>query len=148
MRLPPILKIGRPHEGIDSAAPTGTPVWSVAGGQVIVAGWQGGFGRLVKIRHQNGYVSSYAHLSRYADGLRVGDRVEQKQVIGYVGQTGLATGPHVCFRVQRNGKYVDPVRLRVPAGVPIGRTQLAQFRASRDARLAELAGQRRVADGQ
>jgi murein DD-endopeptidase MepM/ murein hydrolase activator NlpD len=147
-RRHPILKITRPHRGIDYAASIGTPVMSVADGVVIQRSWTGGNGNLVKVRHQNGYVSSYAHLSRYADGLRVGDRVEQKQVIGYVGRTGLATGPHVCFRIQRNGKYVDPVRLRVPAGQPIGKAQLAQFRASRDARLAELKGQRRVADGQ
>jgi len=108
----------------------------------------GGNGNLVQIRHENGYVSFYAHLSRYADGLRVGDRVEQKQVIGYVGQTGLATGPHVCFRVQRNGKYVDPSRLKMPAGIPIARAQVPAFRATRDARLAELAGQRRLADGE
>ena len=147
-RRHPILKITRPHHGVDYAASIGTPVLAVADGVVVKRNWTGGNGNLVQVRHQNGYLSSYAHLSRYADGLRVGDRVEQKQVIGYVGQTGLATGPHVCFRIQRNGKYVDPVRLRVPVGQPIGKAQLAQFRASRDARLAELAGQRRVADGQ
>ena len=146
-RRHPILKITRPHRGIDYAASIGTPVWSVADGVVIQRRWTGGNGNLVKIRHENGYVSSYAHLSRYADGLRVGDRVEQKQVIGYAGQTGLATGPHVCFRIQRNGKYVDPSRLRMPSGVPIAKAQVPVFRASRDLLLAELAGQRRVADG-
>jgi murein DD-endopeptidase MepM/ murein hydrolase activator NlpD len=147
-RRHPILKITRPHRGIDYAASIGTPVWSVADGVVIQRRWEGGNGNLVKIRHENGYVSSYAHLSRYADGLRVGDRVEQKQVIGYAGQTGLATGPHVCFRIQRNGKYVDPVRLRMPAGVAIAKAQVPVFRATRDLLLAELAGQHRVADGQ
>jgi murein DD-endopeptidase MepM/ murein hydrolase activator NlpD len=107
-RRHPILKITRPHRGIDYAASIGTPVMSVADGVVVQRSWTGGNGNLVQIRHANGYVSSYAHLSRYADGLRVGDRVEQKQVIGFVGQTGLATGPHVCFRIQKNGKYVDP----------------------------------------
>jgi murein DD-endopeptidase MepM/ murein hydrolase activator NlpD len=145
-RRHPILKITRPHHGIDYAAPIGTPVFSVADGVVVERSWTGGNGNLVQIQHQNGYVSSYAHLSRYADGLRVGDRVEQKQVIGYVGQTGLATGPHVCFRIQRDGKYVDPSRLRTPAGVPIAKAELPEFRAARDARLAELAGQRRVAE--
>jgi murein DD-endopeptidase MepM/ murein hydrolase activator NlpD len=144
-RRHPILKITRPHRGIDYAAAIGTPVWSVADGVVISRSWTGGNGNLVKIRHANGYVSSYAHLSRYADGLRVGDRVEQKQVIGYAGRTGLATGPHVCFRIQRNGKYVDPVKLRMPAGAPIAKAQVPVFRATRDALLAELAGQRRVA---
>jgi murein DD-endopeptidase MepM/ murein hydrolase activator NlpD len=144
-RRHPILKITRPHRGIDYAASIGTPVWSVADGVVISRSWTGGNGNLVKVRHENGYVSSYAHLSRYADGLRVGDRVEQKQVIGYVGRTGLATGPHVCFRIQRNGKYVDPGRLRMPTGVPIAKAQVPVFRATRDALLAELKGQRRVA---
>ncbi len=144
-RRHPILKITRPHRGIDYAASIGTPVWSVADGVVIQRSWTGGNGNLVQVRHENGYVSSYAHLSRYADGLRVGDRVEQKQVIGYVGQTGLATGPHVCFRIQKNGRYVDPNRLRMPAGMPIARAQVPAFRAARDARLAELAGQHRMA---
>jgi murein DD-endopeptidase MepM/ murein hydrolase activator NlpD len=144
-RRHPILKITRPHRGIDYAASIGTPVMAVADGTVIARSWAGGNGNLVKVKHQNGYVSSYAHLSRYADGLRVGDRVEQKQVIGYVGQTGLATGPHVCFRIQRYGNYVDPSGLRMPAGVPITKDQVPTFRATRDLRLAELAGQRRVA---
>jgi len=147
-RRHPILKITRPHRGVDYAASIGTPVLAVADGVVTQRSWAGGNGNLVQIRHENGYVSFYAHLSRYADGLRVGDRVEQKQVIGYVGQTGLATGPHVCFRVQRNGKYVDPSRLKMPAGIPIARAQVPAFRATRDARLAELAGQRRLADGE
>jgi murein DD-endopeptidase MepM/ murein hydrolase activator NlpD len=147
-RRHPILKITRPHHGVDYAASIGTPVLAVADGVVVQRSWTGGNGNLVQIRHQNGYLSSYAHLSRYADGLRVGDRVEQKQVIGYVGQTGLATGPHVCFRIQRNGKYVDPSRLRMPSGMPIVKAQVPAFRAARDARLAQLAGQRRVADGE
>jgi murein DD-endopeptidase MepM/ murein hydrolase activator NlpD len=146
-RRHPILKVTRPHRGIDYAASIGTPVWSVADGVVIQRSWSGGNGNLVRVRHEHGYVSSYAHLSRYADGLRVGDRVEQKQVIGYAGQTGLATGPHVCFRIQRNGSYVDPLRLRMPSGVPIAAQLVPTFRATRDLRLAELAGQRRMADG-
>jgi murein DD-endopeptidase MepM/ murein hydrolase activator NlpD len=145
-RRHPILKITRPHRGIDYAASIGTPIWAVADGVVVQRSWTGGNGNLVQIQHANGYVSSYAHLSRYADGLRVGDRVEQKQVIGYVGQTGLATGPHVCFRIQKNGRYVDPSGLRTPVGQPIARAQVPAFRAARDARLAELAGQHRVAE--
>lgn len=147
-RRHPILKTTRPHRGIDYAASIGTPVMSVADGVVIKRRWTGGNGNFVQVRHSNGYVSSYAHLSRYADGLRAGDRVEQKQVIGYVGQTGLATGPHVCFRIQKNGRYVDPSGLRMPTGTAIARAQVPAFRAARDARLAELKGQRRVADGE
>ena len=146
-RRHPILKVTRPHRGIDYAAATGTPVWSVADGVVVYRGWQGGNGNLLKVRHDNGYVSSYAHLSRFAKGLAVGERVEQKQVIGYVGQTGLATGPHVCFRIQRDGHYVDPTRLRMPSGAPIPGELVPTFRAQRDELLAELDGQRRIAGG-
>src|SRR5690606_33322253 len=102
-RFHPILRVTRPHPAIDYAAPVGTPVWAVASGRVSHVGRAGGFGRLVKIKHANGYESYYAHLSSYARGLRVGDRVSQKQVIGYVGQSGLATGPHLCFRIQKDG---------------------------------------------
>jgi murein DD-endopeptidase MepM/ murein hydrolase activator NlpD len=137
-RLHPVLKFRRPHLGVDYAAPTGTPVWAVAEGQVIFAGWQGGFGRLVKIRHHNGYVSYYGHLSRYGAGLRVGQRVRQKQVIGYVGSSGLATGPHLDFRVQINGRYVDPLKLDFPTGEPIPMEERERFEEIKDLRLAEL----------
>jgi len=137
-RRHPILKITRPHHGIDYAAPTGTPVWAVADGEVIYRARAGGFGNLVKIRHANGYVSYYAHLSRYAKHLKVGQKVAQKQVIGYVGQTGLATGPHVCFRVAKNGQYVNPARLRTPAGEPVPSELGETFRAASAILLAEL----------
>jgi murein DD-endopeptidase MepM/ murein hydrolase activator NlpD len=141
----PILKITRPHHGIDYAADVGTPVWSVASGTLIHRGWQRGSGNLVRVKHDNGYVSSYLHLSRFAKGLQVGSRVSQRQVIGYVGQTGLATGPHLCFRIQKNDKYVDPSRLRMPAGAPIPGEMVATFRATRDLLLAELEGRRQIA---
>jgi murein DD-endopeptidase MepM/ murein hydrolase activator NlpD len=138
-RLHPILKIRRPHYGIDYAAPSGTPVWSVAHGRVIYRGWANGYGRLVKIRHAEGYVSYYAHLSRYTAGLDVGDTVRQKQVIGYVGSSGLATGPHVCFRVQNaKGRFVNPAALSWPSGDPIPAAQRTAVEAVRDQRLAEL----------
>jgi murein DD-endopeptidase MepM/ murein hydrolase activator NlpD len=137
-RLHPILKVRRPHHGIDYAAPAGDPVWSVGDGQVIYRGWAGGFGNLVKVRHKNGYVSYYAHLSRFARGLRVGSQVQQKQVIGYVGQTGLATGPHVCFRISHDGHYVNPAELRARGGEPLPATTLPVFRDTRDLLLAEL----------
>jgi murein DD-endopeptidase MepM/ murein hydrolase activator NlpD len=137
-RLHPILKVRRPHFGIDYAAPVGTPVWVVSDGTVIFAGRAGGFGRLVKIRHSNGYVSYYAHLSRFAKGLHVGQVVRQKQPIGYVGNSGLSTGPHVCFRIQKDGRYVNPATLRTPAGEPIPPRLLAAFKATRDTMLADL----------
>ncbi len=137
-RFHPILKINRPHYGIDYAAPAGTPVWSVANGTVIHKGWSRGFGRLVKVRHSDGYVSYYSHLSRYAPGLKVGQRVQQQEQLGFVGSSGLATGPHVCFRIQKNGAYVNPSRLRSPAGDPIPADQSEIFAAVRDQRLSEL----------
>jgi len=137
-RRHPILKITRPHHGIDYVAPAGSPLWAVADGRVMYRGWAGGFGNLVKIRHSNGYVSYYAHLSRFAKGLAVGKTVQQKQVIGYVGKTGLATGPHVCFRIAKDGRYVDPRRLQTPAGDPVPPELLASFQVTRDVLLAEI----------
>ena len=137
-RFHPILKVHRPHFGIDYAAPSGTPVWAVGDGTVVSRGWGGGFGRLVKIRHSNGYVSYYAHLSRYAAGLHVGQAVRQKQVIGYVGKTGLATGPHLCFRIQKNGRYVNPSFIDAPAANPIPVDHWEAFRAVRDVRMNQM----------
>jgi len=137
-RRHPILKITRPHHGIDYAARRGSPVWSVADGEVIYRGWAGGFGNLVKVRHNDGYVSYYAHLQGFANGMRVGDRVQQKQVIGRVGSTGLATGPHVCFRIAKNGRYVNPARVQSPAAKPIPPEAREEFAAVRDSLLSEL----------
>jgi murein DD-endopeptidase MepM/ murein hydrolase activator NlpD len=137
-RLHPILRTRRPHEGVDYAAPVGTPVWSVANGKVIYVGWSGGFGRLIKVKHSNGYISYYGHLSRYAKGLRAGQSVSQKQLIGYVGMSGLATGPHLDFRLQRNGRFFDPLTLRMEDGEPVPARARARFDKLRDMRLAEL----------
>jgi murein DD-endopeptidase MepM/ murein hydrolase activator NlpD len=136
----PILKVSRPHPGVDYAAAEGTPVWSVADGQVIYRDRAGASGNLVKIRHAGGYVSYYAHLSRFAEGLAIGQRVEQKTVIGYVGQTGLATGPHVCFRITRNGRYVNPMSLNSPAAEPVVASRRDDFDRVRDTLLADLVG--------
>ncbi|NQZ98690.1 MAG: M23 family metallopeptidase [Myxococcales bacterium] len=139
-RRHPILKVTRPHYGIDYAASVGTPVWAVADGEVIYRARAGGFGNLVKVRHMNGYVSYYAHLSRYANGLSVSDHVHQKQLIGYVGQSGLATGPHVCFRMTHQGKYVDPMQVPRSAGRPVSPLSTHLFEGTRDILLAELGG--------
>ncbi|HIF96797.1 MAG TPA: M23 family metallopeptidase [Myxococcales bacterium] len=137
-RRHPILDVVRPHRGIDYAAAHGTPLWSVGAGRVIFRGWAGGSGNLVKVKHRNGYVSYYAHLSRFEPGLKVGSSVEQKQVIGYVGDTGLATGPHVCFRVQKNGRYVNPLDISAPAGDPVTEPDRERFESVRDLLLADL----------
>jgi len=147
-RRHPILKITRPHHGIDYAAKAGTPVWSVADGVVIYRGRAGGFGNLLKVRHAKGYVSYYAHLSRFAAGLRVGDQVQQKQVIGYVGQTGLATGPHVCFRIAKDGNFVNPASIAGPPANPIPDASHDFFVATRDLLLSELDAGPLVASGE
>jgi murein DD-endopeptidase MepM/ murein hydrolase activator NlpD len=137
-RRHPILNIVRPHRGVDYAAALGTPLWSVADGVVIFRGWAGASGNLVKIKHPAGYVSYYAHLSRFEPGIEVGQRVTQKQRIGYVGNTGLSTGPHVCFRVQRYGHYVNPLEISSPAGTAISGQDWPNFQARRDLLLSDL----------
>ena len=137
-RYHPILHEERPHEGVDYAAPVGTPVWAVADGEVIFTGWAGGFGNTVRIKHHSGYVSCYAHLSRYARGLRVGQQVAQKQLIGFVGASGLATGPHLDFRIARNGRFLDPLHMQTDAGEPIPPRARQRFAKVKDMRLGEL----------
>jgi len=139
-RLHPILKVRRPHQGIDYAAPRGTPIWSVADGEVISKGYSGGFGRLVKIRHNNGYISYYGHLSRFGGGIEVGKRVKQKQIVGYVGSSGLATAPHLDYRLRINGRFVDPLRVNFPKGEPISVEARERFEVVRTRRTIELNG--------
>jgi murein DD-endopeptidase MepM/ murein hydrolase activator NlpD len=138
-RFHPILKVRRPHQGIDYAASKGTPVWAIGDGKVTYRGWKGGFGNIVTLRHSNGIESHYAHLSRFASSLRVGQWVSQKQVVGYVGSTGLSTGPHLCFRMTRNGKYVNPASLITPVGgEPIPNQLAGRFEQKRDELFAAL----------
>ncbi len=132
-RLHPILKEHCPHLGVDYAAPSGTPVSSVADGTVTLAGWYGGMGKCVKVRHAGGVTTTYGHLSRIGAGLRFGDRVEQGRVIGYVGSTGRATGPHLHFEIDRNGGHVDPLAFESPGGPPLDAADLPSFLATRDA---------------
>jgi hypothetical protein len=114
-RLHPILRIWRPHRAIDYAAPTGTPVVSIGSGTVISRYYdQGGYGNYVQIRHPNGYVTGYGHLSKFAQGLQVGQRVEQGEIIGYVGATGLATGPHLDFSISKDGQRFNFLDLELP----------------------------------
>lgn len=118
-RKHPVHGTVRPHTGVDYAAPTGTPVMSIGDGTVISKGWGGGGGNTVKIRHNSVYTTAYMHLSKYASGLKVGQRVSQGQVIGYVGMTGTATGPHLDFRVWKNGTPINPLTMESPAADPI-----------------------------
>ena len=118
-RFHPILKRYRAHHGVDYAAPTGTPVKSIGAGTVISKGWAGGGGNTVKIKHNSMYTTSYMHLIRYAKGLSVGQHVQQGEVIGYVGSTGLSTGPHLDFRVYKNGQAINPLAMEAPPSKPI-----------------------------
>jgi murein DD-endopeptidase MepM/ murein hydrolase activator NlpD len=129
-RFHPVLKTYRPHLGTDYAAPTGTPVQAVAAGQVTFSGRSGGAGNLIRIRHSGGYETLYLHLSRRL--VRTGQRVQQGQRIGSVGATGLATGPHLDFRVRQNGRFVDFERLRPPRASQISAAQNDAFAAARD----------------
>lgn len=110
-RRHPVFGKVRPHEGVDYAAPRGTPVKALGEGEVTFVGWKPGYGRSVAIKHNGGVDTHYAHLARYAKALKRGDKVEQGQVIGYVGASGTATGPHLDFRVKKNGRYIDPLKL-------------------------------------
>ena len=136
-RLHPITGRRRPHLGIDYAATTGTPVWAVGDGRVMFRGWLGGLGKAVKIRHANGFESWYGHLSRYPN-LALGQKVRQKQVIGYVGSIGLSIGSHLHFVLKKSGRHVNPSALRMAAAEPIPRRQMKQFNVARDELLHAL----------
>jgi murein DD-endopeptidase MepM/ murein hydrolase activator NlpD len=123
----PILGGRRPHLAIDYAAPTGTPIRAVADGVVVKAGWDGGYGRVVRIRHRAGYETLYAHLSRLGRGVRPGVRVRQRQVVGHVGTTGVSTGPHLHYEVIKGGRRVNPLGEKFIPGEPIPTAQRTQF---------------------
>ncbi len=131
-RRHPILRINRPHHGTDYAAARGTPVSAVAGGVVVAAHRERGFGNVVKIRHDGVYTTLYAHLSRFGRGVRKGARVEQGRVIGYVGSTGLATGPHLHFQIEKNGRWADFLALDLPFARTVARARRAAFAAARE----------------
>ncbi len=126
-RKHPVLGYTRSHNGTDYGVPTGTPVWSVGSGTVVRAGWHGGFGRLVEVRHANGWLSQYAHLSRLA--VKPGQRVEQKQIVGNVGSSGLSTGPHLHYGLKKHGKYVNSLKQKFEPGKALVGEELRQFRA-------------------
>lgn len=118
-RKHPVTGVVKPHTGVDYAAPKGTPVMSIGDGKVLSKGWAGGGGNTVKIRHNSVYTTAYLHLSKYAAGLKVGQYVSQGEVIGYVGATGTATGPHLDFRVWKNGTPINPLTMEAPACEPL-----------------------------
>ena len=138
-RYHPVLKRYRAHHGVDYAAPTGTPVYAIGSGKVIDKGFQAnGGGNYVKIRHNSTYTTTYMHLSRFAKGLKVGDMVAQKEVIGYVGSTGLSTGSHLDFRVYENGKPINPLTIKSQPKKPISQENKAEFQVVCDSLIRQL----------
>jgi murein DD-endopeptidase MepM/ murein hydrolase activator NlpD len=138
-RMHPILRIRRPHYGVDYAAPKGTPVLSIGEGTVIAKAYEaGGGGYYLKIKHNSVYTTTYMHLSGYAGGIAVGTRVRQGQEIGYVGSTGLSTGPHLDFRVTQNNSYIDPLKMESPPAEPVKQEYMPLFYAYRDSMMNNL----------
>jgi len=130
-RRHPLLKYMRMHNGVDWAAPTGTPIAAAGDGTVEQVGGRGGYGNYVRLRHANGFSTAYGHMSRYAAGVAPGVTVKQGQIIGYVGSTGLSTGPHLHFEVLVNNSYVNPMTIQVPRGLQLTGRQLAEFQRER-----------------
>jgi murein DD-endopeptidase MepM/ murein hydrolase activator NlpD len=141
-RMHPILKIRRPHYGVDYAAPVGTPVYSIGDGMITMAGYQSGSGRIVKVRHNGVYTSVYMHLSGFAKGIQPGKYVKQHELLGYVGSSGLSTGPHLDFRVTRNGSPIDPLKMESPPVDPIKPENFTAFDSVKLATIRLLAATR------
>jgi murein DD-endopeptidase MepM/ murein hydrolase activator NlpD len=131
-RRHPILGYVKMHTGVDWATPYGTPIFASGNGVVETVGWEGGYGKYVKLKHNNGYETAYGHMSAYAKGLEVGKRVRQGQVIGFVGSTGQSTGAHVHYEILVNGRFVDPMRIKLPRGRSLDGPLLASFEKERD----------------
>ena len=131
-RRHPILGYSKMHTGVDWAAPYGTPIFASGNGTVEKVGWEGGYGKYVRVKHTNGYETAYGHMSAFARGIEPGKRVRQGQVIGFVGSTGLSTGAHVHYEIVVNGRFVDPMRIRLPRGRVLEGPILAGFEKERD----------------
>ena len=139
-RKHPIYKVYRPHTGVDYAAPKGTPIYAVADGVVTFKGWGGGGGNTLKIKHPGNLMTGYLHLSRFAKGISKGTHVSQGQLIGYVGSTGASTGPHLDYRIWKNGTPIDPLKVPQEPAEPISKQNRADFEFVRDRIVAELDG--------
>ena len=149
-RKHPILGYTKMHRGLDFAAPPGTPIYAAGNGRVEVAGLNGAYGNYVRIRHNEGYSTAYAHLEGFARGMRRGTRVTQGEVIGYVGTTGRSTGPHLHYEILKGGRQANPLKVKMPSGRQLDGAELARFseaRAAVEARYARLAGAAQVAAG-
>ena len=140
----PLLNVMKAHTGVDWGAPLGTPIYASGNGIVDKAGWESGYGKYIKLRHANGYETAYGHMTAFARAIAPGVRVRQGQVIGYVGSTGLSTGPHLHFEIIVNGRWVDPMRLKLPRGRVLEGPMLAAFEQERDRieRMVQRSGSR------
>jgi murein DD-endopeptidase MepM/ murein hydrolase activator NlpD len=149
LRRHPILGYVKMHTGVDWAAPTGTPIYAAGNGVIEKEGWESGYGRFMLLKHHNGYETAYGHMSAFAKGTHVGERVHQGQVIGFVGSTGLSTGSHLHFEIRINGRYVDPMRIRLPHGRELKGGVLTAFEQER-ARIDKIVARKptRVASGE
>ena len=137
-RFHPILRTWRPHRGVDYAARSGSPVEATGKGVVVRREWSNSYGRVIDVRHANGFLTRYAHLSGWAGGTAVGSSVDQGQVVGYVGMTGMATGPHLHYEMHRTGRPVDPLRIDGPSGEPVPEAERERWQRERNERLAML----------
>jgi len=131
-RRHPILGATKMHTGVDWSAPTGTPIYASGNGTIDRVGWESGYGKYIRIRHTNGYETAYGHMTAFARGMEPGVRVRQGQVIGFVGSTGLSTGPHVHYEIMVNGRFVDPMRIRLPRGRVLEGPVLGNFHQERE----------------
>ena len=127
-RKHPILGYTKMHRGLDFAAPLGTPVFAAGDGVVEKAGWNGSYGRYIRIRHTGTYKTAYAHLSRFNKNVRIGKRVLQGKTIGYVGSSGRSTGPHLHYEVLRNNKQINPVKIKLPAGKNVSKKDIHDYK--------------------
>jgi murein DD-endopeptidase MepM/ murein hydrolase activator NlpD len=137
-RFHPVQKVYKPHFGTDYGAPRGTPVYATGDGLVVAAHYQGGNGNYVKLRHNRTYDTYYLHLAGFAKGIRSGMRVKEGQCIGFVGSTGYSTGPHLCYRMMKNGQWVNPRLIQLPARDPVNAKDIARFNGLRDAYMASI----------
>jgi murein DD-endopeptidase MepM/ murein hydrolase activator NlpD len=148
-RRHPILGYTKMHTGVDWATPYGTPIFASGNGVVEKVGWEGGYGKYVRLKHNNGYETAYGHMSAFAKGMEPGKRVRQGQVIGFVGSTGMSTGAHVHYEILVNGRFVDPMRVKLPRGRSLEGTMMASFEKERDrldAQMSNRGNPARVSD--
>ena len=131
-RKHPVLGYSRAHKGVDFAAPTGTPIPAAGSGKIVFRGWKSGYGNYIKIRHNGTYSTAYAHLSRFKPGVNVGTQVKQGQIVGYVGNTGLSTGPHLHYEIIKDGIQVNPLTVKLPSIQNLSQNEIVKFESARD----------------